>query len=113
MELGIIIGTIVATIKDPSIKGCSLLVTQPIDQTGEKVGNPIIVLDPDNNAGFGDIIVFVHSPDASMALPGDILAPIDAAVVEIIDRVDIDQTLTLKAGEQWRLQKLLEQLHLP
>lgn len=112
MELGIVIGTIVSTIKDSSLEGCSLLVTQPIDQTGKKLGNPMVVLDPENNAGFGDIVVFVHSPDASMALPGDIFAPIDAAVVEIIDRVDIDETLSLKAGEQWRLEKLLAQLHL-
>ncbi|MCJ7518968.1 MAG: EutN/CcmL family microcompartment protein [Anaerolineaceae bacterium] len=112
MEFGIVIGTIVATIKDPSIKGCSLLVVQPIDQLGEKAGNPIVVLDPDNNAGFGDIIIFVHSPDASMALPGDIWAPIDAAVVAIVDHVDINQTLTLTAGEQWRLEKLLAQLQL-
>jgi len=113
MDFGIVIGTIVATLKDPSLNGCNLLLVQPISEEGDKKGEPIVVLDPDCNAGAGDIIVFVHSPDASMALPGETWAPIDAAVVAIIDHVDIDEIVTLKAGDKWRLVKLLAQLPLP
>jgi ethanolamine utilization protein EutN len=113
MEFGIVIGTIVATIKDPSLLGCLMLLVQPITEFAEKKGNPIVVLDPDCNAGVGDVIIFVHSPDASMALPGDIWAPIDAAVTAIVDHVDLGENQTIKAGEKWRLAKLLEQLQLP
>lgn len=113
MEFGIVIGTIVATIKDPSLIGCLLLLVQPITQLGEKRGNPLVALDPDRNAGVGDVIIFVHSPDACMALPGDIWAPINAAIVAIVDHVDLGKDVVIKAGEKWRLEKLLAQLSLP
>jgi len=113
MEFGIVIGTIVATIKDPSLLGCLLLLIQPITEKAEKKGDPMVVVDPDRNAGTGDVVVFVHSPDASMALPGDIWAPIDAAVTAIVDHVDLGKNQTIKAGERWRLAKLLAQLPLP
>jgi microcompartment protein CcmK/EutM len=113
MKFGIVIGTIVANIKDPALVGCLILLVQPISQLAEKIGNPIVVIDPDRNAGYGDVVVFVHSPDASMSLPGDLWAPVDAAVTAIVDHVDIGKDQTIKAGEKWRLAKLLEQLPLP
>ena len=105
MELGIIIGTIVCTLKDPTLIGCLLLLVQPITYLGKKLGEPLVVADPDRNAGSGDVVVFVHGPDASMAFPGKIWAPIDAAVVAIIDHLDIGATTTIKAGETWKLGK--------
>ncbi len=102
MKFGIVIGTIVATLKDPSLIGSLLLLVQTISHFGEKIGDPLVVVDPDRNAGPGDVIVFVHSPDACMAFPGDIWAPIDAAVVAIVDHVEIGRTTTLKAGQLWK-----------
>jgi ethanolamine utilization protein EutN len=102
MELGIVIGTIVSTIKDSSLVGCLLLLVQMINHLGEKKGEPIVVVDPDRNAGPGDVVVFVYSPDASMAFPGKIWAPVDAAVVAIVNHIDIGSTTTIKAGQQWK-----------
>lgn len=113
MEFAIVIGTVVATIKDASLVGCLLLILQPITHLGENRGKPLVALDPDRNAGVGDVVVFVHSPDACMALPGDIWAPIEAAVVAIVDHVDIGKDMVIKAGEKWRLEKSLAQLQLP
>jgi len=100
MELGIVIGTLVATIKDPSLIGTLLLLVQPITHLGKKRGNPMVVVDPYGNAGPGDIIVFVYSPDASMAFPGEIIAPVDASVVAIVNYVNIGNTVTLHAGQE-------------
>jgi microcompartment protein CcmK/EutM len=102
MELGIVIGTIVATLKDPALVGSLLLLVQMITHLGEKKGEPIVVVDPDRNAGQGDVVMFVYSPDASMAFPGDIWAPVDAAVVAVVDHVDIGATTTIKAGQLWK-----------
>lgn len=102
MKFGIVIGTIVATIKDPSLIGTLLLLVQTITQLGQIIDDPLVVVDPDRNAGPGDVVVFVHSPDASMALPGDLWAPIDAAVVAIVDHVEIGQTTTIKLGQSWK-----------
>jgi microcompartment protein CcmK/EutM len=105
MDLGLVTGSIVCTQKDPSLVGSLLLVLQPISHLGKNNGEPLIVADPDCNAGRGDVVVYVHSPDASMAFPGDLFAPIDAAVVAIIDHVDIGKTATIQAGETWKLEK--------
>lgn len=102
MKLGIVIGTIVATLKDPSLVGALLLLVQTITHLGEKIDEPLVVVDPDRNAGPGDVVVFVHSPDASMAFPGDLWAPIDAAVVAIVDHVDLDKTTTIKVAQSWK-----------
>jgi ethanolamine utilization protein EutN len=102
MELGVVIGTIVATLKDPSLVGSLLLLVQMINHLGEKKGEPLVVVDPDCNAGPGDVVVFVFSPDASMAFPGDIWAPVDAAVVAVVNHIDIGSTTTIKAGQQWK-----------
>jgi ethanolamine utilization protein EutN len=103
MEFAIVLGTIVATVKDPALIGVLFLLLQPITHIGEKYGNPIIGVDTDQNAGPGDIVIFVHSPDASMAFPGDIWGPVDAAVVAIVDHVDIEGKVTIKAGQEWKL----------
>ena len=103
MDLGLVIGTVVCTQKDPSLVGSLLVLLQPISHTGEKRGEPLVAADPDRNSGQGDVVLYVHSPDASMAYPGDIWAPIDTAVVAIIDHVDIGKTPTIQAGETWKL----------
>jgi len=105
MDLGLVIGSIVSTLKDPSLIGCLLLLVQPITYLGKKRGEPLVVVDPDRNAGKGDVVVFVHSPDASMAFPGDLWAPVDAAVVAIIDHVNIGNDVTIDASETWKLEK--------
>lgn len=104
MEFGIVVGTLVATIKDPSLLGALLLIVQPIDHHGRKRGAPIVVADPDRNAGVGDVIIFVHSPDASMAFPGDLWAPIDAAVVGIVDHANVGREVTLYTGQKVELE---------
>lgn len=103
MEFGVVVGTLVATIKDPSLVGALLLVVQPVSQTGQKLGPPIIVVDPDCNAGVGDVVIFVHSPDASMAFSGDLWAPVDAAVVGIVDEATIGTDVTLYTGQPFEL----------
>jgi ethanolamine utilization protein EutN len=102
VEFAVVIGTIVATIKDPSLIGTLFLVLQPITHLGKIKADPLIAVDTDRNAGYGDIVIFVHSPDASMAFPGDIWGPVDAAVVAIVDHVDIDRQPTLQAGQVWK-----------
>lgn len=82
--------------------GTLLLIVQTITHLGEKIGDPLVVVDPDRNAGPGDVVVFVHSPDASMAFPGDLWAPIDAAIVAIVDHVDLGRMTSVKAGQSWK-----------
>ena len=86
MDIGKIIGTVVATRKDPSLKGTRLLVVQPLDADGESTGAPLIAVDTQGAAGYGDVIYMVAGGDAVGVLPGRQM-PVDVAVVGIVDSI--------------------------
>lgn len=106
MKFAVVIGSIVATIKDPALLGVLMLILQPISHQGEKIGKPLVAVDTEQNAGPGDVVVFVHSPDASMAFFGELWGPVDAAIVAIVDHVDIGKDVTLRTGQEWKLDEL-------
>ena len=51
MDLAKIIGTVVATRKDPSLEGTRLLVVQPLDEKQEPISDPLVAVDTLNDAG--------------------------------------------------------------
>jgi len=87
MELGKIIGTVVATRKDRSLEGLKLLLLQPLDEHLNPLGEPLVSVDT-VRAGRGSIVLWVRSREASIALPQP-QSPVDAAVVGIVDSVNL------------------------
>ena len=85
MQLGSVLGTLVATKKISGLKSWSFRVIQPIDQDGQKVGEPLIAVDT-VGCREGDQIMWVSSREASVAMDSDWFNPIDAAIVGIVDR---------------------------
>jgi ethanolamine utilization protein EutN len=85
MNLGRIVGTVVATRKDPSLLGVRLLLLQPLDDKLVNQGEIIVAADP-VSARAGDIVMWVGSREASLALENK-FSPVDAAVVGLVDRV--------------------------
>lgn len=88
MQLGEVIGRVVATRKDPSLHGVRLLVIQPMTHSRQPSGRPIVAIDT-VSAGDGETIYWVSSREAPNALPGK-YGPIDAAIVGIADTVDTE-----------------------
>jgi ethanolamine utilization protein EutN len=86
MDIGKVIGTIVATRKDPSLNGTRLLIVQRLDGNGDSLGNPLVATDTHCQAGRGDTIYMVTGGDAVGVLPGRKM-PVDAAIVGIVDSV--------------------------
>ena len=86
MRLGRIVGKVVASVKDPSLVGHSLLVVQPIDHDRKNAGEPLIAADV-VSAGQGETVYYVSAREAPNALPCG-HAPIDAAIVGIVDSVN-------------------------
>ena len=86
MDIGKVIGTVVATRKDPSLNSTRLLVVQPLDGNGESAGKPLVATDTQGQAGRGDTIYMVMGGDAVGVLPGRRM-PVDAAIVGIVDSV--------------------------
>ena len=86
MQLGRVIGSVVATVKDPKLSGLTLLVVQPIAPDGAAAGRPVIAADS-VGAGVDEHVFFVRGTEASF--PFDPVAPpADAAIVGIVDEWD-------------------------
>lgn len=86
MKLGIITGHVVATRKDEHLVGAKLLIVQPILPDNSPAGQPLIAVDT-VGAGIGETIIYAVGSVASRASTHP-NAPIDAAIVGIVDSVD-------------------------
>ena len=86
MLLARIIGTVVATRKDPRLEGRKLLICQQINPSGEDEKGYLIAVDT-VNAGFREKVLIVQGSSARMA-SGCKDAPVDAAIIGIVDQVE-------------------------
>jgi microcompartment protein CcmK/EutM len=82
-----IVGTVVATRKDPRLVSNKLLLARPVDPRGKAEGNYLVAVDT-VDAGVGETVLVVSGSSARMAA-GMKDCPVDAAVIGIIDTVDV------------------------
>lgn len=88
-----IVGSVVATRKDPRLEGRKLLVVLPVDAASPTTarGGALVAVDT-VGAGYRETVLVVQGSSARMAQGcGD--CPVDAAVVGIVDTIDVDATL--------------------
>jgi ethanolamine utilization protein EutN len=83
-----IIGTVVATRKDPRLEGKKLLICRLMDPDGNDEKGYIIAVDT-VDAGFREEVLIVQGSSARMA-DGCKDTPVDAAIVGIVDEVSQD-----------------------
>ena len=88
MILAKVVGTVVATRKDERLLGSKLLLVQPVSPAGEPRGGPLVAVDT-VAAGAGETVLIVSGSSARMA-DGLTDRPVDAAIVGIVDVVDLD-----------------------
>ncbi|MBI3668861.1 MAG: EutN/CcmL family microcompartment protein [Acidobacteria bacterium] len=88
MLIGRIIGDVVATQKAASHEGRKVLVVQPLNLDGSDRGEVVLALDA-VGAGIGERVLIVTEGFGAMTAVGRTNAPIDMAVVGIIDSVDL------------------------
>ena len=90
MEIGRIIGTLVATRKHERLVGRKIQIVQPLDHHGEKPrGDPYVAVDA-VGAGVGERVVIVRGSGARHGLSND-QTPVDATIIGIIDHIDIQE----------------------
>ena len=83
MLLARVIGTVVASRKDPGLVGMKLLLIQPIKTDRTPSGKPIVAVDS-VGAGVREEVFYVRGREAAVPfLPADV--PTDAAIVGIVD----------------------------
>jgi microcompartment protein CcmK/EutM len=84
-----IVGTVVATRKDPRLVSNKLLLARQIDPRGNADGVPLVAVDT-VDAGVGETVLIVSGSSARMA-SGMKDCPVDAAIVGIIDAVEMNE----------------------
>lgn len=87
MFLGKVCGTVVADHKLPELEGASFRVVMPVDEEGASTGPHIVAVD--NIASrHGDLVYLVKGKEAIIPWTKTDLAPIDAAIVGLVDGME-------------------------
>ena len=101
MQLARVIGTLVATRKHRKLEGAKLLIVQPLDLdfdhasggTADRArGVPLLTIDS-VGAGIGEKVLVVIEGRAAGEALGRKAAPVDAAIIGIVDRVDLTRDI--------------------
>jgi microcompartment protein CcmK/EutM len=87
MLLARIVGTVVATRKDPRLVSNKLMIARPVDPRGKAEGSYVVAVDT-VDAGVGETVLIVSGSSARMA-SGLKDCPVDAAIVGIVDTVEM------------------------
>lgn len=88
--LGRVIGEVVSTMKRPQFEGAALLIVQPITPDGQPQGTSILAIDS-VGAGRGETVLTVLEGRAAGEALGRKGAPVDAAIVGIVDQIEVDE----------------------
>jgi len=89
MLLAKVVGTVVATRKDPRLVSNKLMVVRGVDPRGKAEGNYLVAVDT-VDAGVGETVLVVSGSSARMA-SGMKDCPVDAAIVGIIDAIEVNE----------------------
>ena len=87
MFLARIIGRVVSTQKQPTLKAIPLQWLQPVNAAGEAKGAPIVAADT-FGLGPGELCYYITAREASIAL-WTLDVAVDAAVVGKVERLDV------------------------
>ena len=87
MLLAKIVGTVVATRKDPRLESTKLLIARPMDPRDKSEGHYLVAVDT-VDAGVGETVLIVSGSSARMAA-GLKDCPVDAAIVGIVDDIEV------------------------
>jgi ethanolamine utilization protein EutN len=84
-----VVGTVVATRKDPRLVSSKLLLARPMDPRGKAEGGYLVAVDT-VDSGVGDTVLIVSGSSARMA-SGMKDCPVDAAIVGVIDTIELNE----------------------
>lgn len=83
MNIGIVIGSVVCTVKTPTLIGRRLLIVRRI--INGKPGGTVIACDATGVAGIGDTVYMIGRAEAALMLSLDAPPPSDTTIAGIID----------------------------
>jgi ethanolamine utilization protein EutN len=86
MQLARVIGTVVATVKNDSLQGRTLLVIQTLNKNLDPTGKPMVAVDS-VGAGVGELVFWCRGKEASFPFKRED-TPTDCTIVGIVDSED-------------------------
>jgi ethanolamine utilization protein EutN len=87
MQIAEVVGTVVATQKHAKLHAAKLMLVQPQTPDGEARGATLLAIDA-VGAGVGERVLIVIEGKAAGEALGRKAAPVDAAIIGIIDHID-------------------------
>ena len=90
MLIARVVGTLVATQKHRKFEGAKLMLVQPLNADDTPRGAPLLAIDG-VGAGVDEKVLVVLEGRAAGEALGQKAAPVDAAIIGIIDTVTIDE----------------------
>ena len=88
MRLGKVVGTVVATQKDPKLVGWKLLLVRELKMDGTPTETYVVSIDT-VGAGIGETVLTVSGSSARLANRAESV-PVDSSVIGIVDTVECD-----------------------
>lgn len=89
MQIARVVGTVVSTQKHRKFEGATLLLVQPLNLDDTARGHAFLAVDGVGAGVHEKVLVVLEGRAAGEAI-GQKGAPVDAAIVGIIDAVDVD-----------------------
>lgn len=89
MQIGRVLGPLVATQKHQKLHGAKLLLVQPLTLDDTPRGAPLLAVDS-VGAGVGEKVLIVIEGRAAGQAVRRKAAPVDAAIVGIVDQVNVE-----------------------
>jgi ethanolamine utilization protein EutN len=90
VQIARVVGTVVATQKNRKLEGAKLLLVQPVTLNDEPRGVALLAVDS-VGAGVGERVLVVIEGKAAGDALGRKAAAVDAAVIGIVDEVDVTE----------------------
>ncbi len=91
MQIGRVVGTVVSTQKNRKLEGAKLLLVQPLSLDDRPRGVAVLAIDS-VGAGVGEKVLLVIEGKAAGDALGRKAAAVDAAIIGIIDSVELSET---------------------
>jgi len=88
MLLGRVVGTLVATNKEPSLDGLKFLVLRQLDIDAKETGGYRVAADA-VGAGLGEVVLYASGSSARQTRVTD-KRPCDAVIMAIVDSIEVD-----------------------
>jgi len=97
MLLGRVVGTLVATRKEPSLEGLKFLVLRQLDIQGQATGGYRVAADA-VGAGLGEVVLYATG-SAARQTKRTHERPCDGVIMAIVDLLEVDGQVTYDKSE--------------